>query len=383
MTSAVGHLFTTETGNEALFLATADIARLRETIGTIRSRPEVAGPAPDIAALEELGQELDDLEEAGRPSPAPLVTTPAARAWIELLHEQVRIIAELDGQKRLRLHLTCSACGNAVLVNPVDEQAKAARRTQERRDATTSLLAEDFADFDPDHPFLSAFASVMRHAGQGDSPAAAGARTCESCRGTDFESAVVVFCPGCRARRTETVVVACPDCGYDFRLLAPKTELWGAPDEARHAFNLALLSEGASSFESGLWRKQRAALTEALSGHEDLIALCRCGIPGEVGRYVALLFTSTQFVWARESLVSGTTSGGAPWREVVAVTNPHSSATGFTSGLALHLSGGTSMTFNDFRGVGVALGEHEISFDAEGVRRLAKDLQGKTAISAS
>jgi hypothetical protein len=77
----------------------------------------------------------------------------------------------------------------------------------------------------------------------------------------------------------------------------------------------------AERFENRLWPNQLQALVDGLTATEDLIGMCRCSIPGEVGRYVALLLTTERLAWNRETPMSGTAYGSASWSDISSITD--------------------------------------------------------------
>lgn len=188
----------------------------------------------------------------------------------------------------------------------------------------------------------------------------------------------MTFCPGCRALRDESILLTCPDCGFDFLGRLDENELWVPPGkaagEAALAGNVAALEEQAAGFENSLWPGQRQALLAALRQDERLCALCRCGLPGQVGRYVALLFTTQQLVWARESPVTAAESGAVPWSDVLAVESYNAAGPPNDRGIRLGLRAGTSLVFNDFRGQGRTFGTDPASFTVESIYAMAHAL---------
>src|SRR5687767_10739067 len=95
---------------------------------------------------------------------------------------------------------------------------------------------------------------------------------CDRCDGDRFDSEVITFCPGCRAIRAESILLSCPDCGFDFGTKAGPADVWTDLAEATAKLalsrNVAGLLEHVTEFENGLWAGQQTALIEAI-GPDD------------------------------------------------------------------------------------------------------------------
>ncbi|MCK2221259.1 hypothetical protein MF672_046775 [Actinomadura sp. ATCC 31491] len=384
MSVSPGCLFTRDDTGQALFLGPAEVTALQEAAQEILAEPSAAGQTPDAGALKELVRLLG----ATAPGEEPVRMPGEAAAWIELIHGQSLIREALREQGRLRVRHRCRVCDRTLLVDPDRES----RTNEEQSDAAqakqTSGLAKSAAGFDVEHPYRSIALLLLQlvedEAGKQDVKDKALSRVCAACDSADFETAgLTAFCPGCRAPRTETVLLTCPECGHDFRGAAAAAPVWRSPAEARRARAVALLAARAGEFEKGLRDTQRDALAGTLTGEEELVAMCRCALPGEFGRYVALLFTTTHLAWARESMMSATTSGLVRWADVTAVEDPAESAAEYESGLRLTVAQGAPLVLNDFRGKGVCFGDREAAFDGEGVRRLARLLRGEPPAPAA
>ncbi|MER7367747.1 hypothetical protein [Nonomuraea wenchangensis] len=365
----------TDTG-QSLFLDAGGVTALREAAQEILAAPTSAGEPPDPAALQELAGLLDGAEEC-------LAVPPDAGAWIGIIREREEIRRGLREQGRLRVRYRCRVCDLTLLVDPEREARKAAATDAATLSRQGGSVVRTAAAFDDDDPGQAVFLAIVQAFQEGLKEQEAKehglTRVCTACDSTDFETVgLTAFCPGCRAPRAENLLLTCPDCGYDFRSLAAEGSGWQSAAEARRARNVARLGAAAAEFEKGLRDSMRDALAGALTGDEELIALCRCARPGEFGRYVALLFTSARLAWVRESWVSDLTSGEVRWADVTAVENPGAeSKAEFESGLKLTTAHGDPEVFDDFRGKGVRLGELEVAFDGEGVRRLARLLRGE------
>lgn len=375
MTSSPGIVCVNADGARAVFIPADDLTTLREMAGEILDDPRCAGPVPPLTALDEL---RNAVERATATPTTPLSLSEPVGKWLELLHDQADIKVALHEEGRLRIRLRCTACGKERLINPTREAQRAAQRAKKRKARRLSSTVESVTGFDLSHPYLSMARIFLNRVGsqQPSDDDEEETWVCERCDGVDFEIAPVVFCPGCRELRDENVLVTCPACRFSFLGTVREQTPWTDLRTARRNLNAALLAAHKSAFENGLWAGQFQALVDSLSGDEQPIAMCRCARPGELGRYVALLFTTAGLTWARESAFSATTSGTVPWPDVTGIEDPDTTnnRVTFESGLKLVLKAGDPVVFNDFRGSGVRLADRECTFDAAGVRELARGL---------
>lgn len=371
-----GFMFTRADTGQALFLDTAAVAAVREAAQEILATPTSAGEPPDPAALQQLVGLLDGAKDG-------LAVPPEIGSWIGIIREREEIRRSLREQGRLRVRYRCRVCDLTLLVDPEREARKAAATDAATRSRQGGGVARTAAALDDDDPGQAVFLAVVQALQEGlkeqEAKQHGMTRVCTACDSTDFETVgLTAFCPDCRAPRAENLLLTCPDCGYDFRSLAPVNLGWQSATEARRERDVARLGAAAAAFEKGLRDTQRDALAATLTGEEELVAMCRCARPGEFGRYVALLFTSAHLAWVRENWVSETTSGQVRWADVTAVENPGAeSKAEFESGLKLTTANGDPEVFDDFRGKGVRFTDLDVTFDGEGVRRLARLLRGE------
>jgi hypothetical protein len=234
------------------------------------------------------------------------------------------------------------------------------------------------------HPFLAALNFFVSSSADGSTAPVSDQPICGRCEGDELDKGVVTFCPGCRAVRDESVLLTCPECNFDFRGRRSKgvkdseETFWLPPEKAIAdavlTRNVALLGERAPNFENSLWPGQLAALIAALRTDEQLLAMCRCGLPNQFGRYVALLFTSKQLVWTRQSPVSETTSGSVLWSAVLAVRKVQGGGSAYNAGIMLETAHHPPLVFNDFRGAGVSFSGTVKNFTVDALLAVVNDL---------
>lgn len=368
MTESEGVVLLSTTQERAVFLTGTDLTTLQETLAAIVDRPTVAGGPLDLAGLERLARAVDLAEEDS----APTGLSAAEEAGLELLKNQAAIRSGLP----LRIRRTCKECGHEHLVNPARQAQPAPAATGPNSGLDTfatsvNLLSEG-------HPFLATLALFSGSGTDGAAAAGSAGPVCGRCDGDKFGSHVVTICPGCRAIRDESVLLTCPECEFDFLSRRTDDEFWVPPEkaiaDAALARNVALLKEKAAGFENNLWPEQLQALLAALRPDERLFGMCRCGLPNQVGRYVALLLTSQQLVWTRQSPVASATGGNVPWSDVLAVHPYPGDGAAYNRGVQLETRTGPPLVLTNFRGIGVAFTSEPISFTVDAMHTIMNEL---------
>jgi hypothetical protein len=356
MTASGGVVLLSAAQDRGVFLTSADLANLRETLDDIIEKPTVAGGPLDLTGLERLARAVELAEE----DKAPITLQAIEESGLELVKEQAAIRANLP----LRIRRTCKECGHQQVINP-KRQAQQTQSSGPGSDTvatSVSLLTEG-------HPFL---ATLNLFTGSDSSAAGPEQPACTRCDGDDFGSDTVTICPGCRAFRDESVLLNCPECEFDFHTRAVNDPFWvprqRAVTDAALARNATLLKDKAAG---QFWDGQLQAMAAALRPDEKLLGLCRCGLPTEVGRYVALLFTSNQLIWARQSPMSNTTSGCVRWSDVVAVY-PFNSVS--DKGIQLDSRTGPALVFTNFKGTGITFNGESTNVTVDAIHTLVHTL---------
>lgn len=354
----------------AVFLTGADLTMLEETLDVILNRPTVAGEPPDLDGLERLARAV----ELAREDNAPTVLSAIEESGLELIKNQAAIRANLP----MRIRRTCRECGHEQIVNPA-RQARTAPQPQPQAggsNAGVDTVATSMSLLSEGHPFLATLNLFSGGSAAGTSEPQQ--PVCGRCDGEDFGSDVVTICPGCRAFRDESILLACPECAFDFLSRRADDEFWVPPSQAAAdaalAANVALLKETAAGFENNLWSGQLQALVATLRPDEQLFGMCRCGLPNQVGRYVALLLTSRQLAWARESPMSNATSGTVLWPDVLAIHPFPGTGAPNERGIHLEIRNSPPLVFNNFRGRGIRFGAEQTVFTADSVHAMVHQL---------
>jgi hypothetical protein len=369
MSEIVGAVYLTAARDRAVFLAGGDLDILRDLLDMLQARPTAAGPPLDVEAVARLSRAVDLDEDDDRLMPE-IVLSDGEQQCLELLCDQLVIREKLP----LRIRQACTACGDERITNPARQAEKpdAARLKVSGQSLLNSakLLSDG-------HPFLAAL-SFLVDLDSTDSPTPDQKSVCTRCDGDEFTTVPVTFCPGCRAVRDESVLIRCPECDFDFNSRGTADPLWTSLPVAVQQHNLArnqaTLRAWIGKFENGIWPGQSKALMDAVGPDDRLLAMCRCGLPGEVGRYVALLITTEQLVWAWKSPISDLKSGTAYWRDVRQVREQGNKNARPNWGVRIEVASGKPVVLTDFRGTGLSAGEPPLVFTADTILRLMTGL---------
>jgi hypothetical protein len=369
VTAATGVVLLNAVQDRAVFLTGADLATVRETLDVIVAQPTVAGGPLDAIGLERLARAVELAEEDN----APTVLSEVEEAGLELIKDQAAIRTNLP----LRIRRTCRECGHEQIVNPA-RQARTGPPPSNGSNPGIDTVATSMDLLTEGHPFLATLALFSGESTAGGTPATSETPVCGRCDGENFRSDVVTICPGCRAFRAESVLLTCPECAFDFSSRRADDEFWVPPQkaiaDAALARNVALLQEKAAGFENGLWDGQLQTLLAALRPDEQLFGICRCGLPNQVGRYVALLLTSQQLVWTRQSPMSKVAGGSVAWSDVLAVHAHYGGGSTTDRGVLIEIRNSPPLVFKDFRGSGVSLTAEPASFTVDAVHTIINQL---------
>lgn len=364
MVKAPGVVFVNEYTGKSVFLTAGTLSDLDALISSVADTLTVAGPSIDRATLDELGRHCGSLADVDEDT-APTRLSHDEGECLEILCAQAGIRAALAVRQRR----TCTVCGAEKIVDPARRKARATPEIKPDALVAGWQLSND------GHPLLAVLRVLGSAADSSRSIEAAAA--CERCDGADFTYSPVTFCPQCHSLRDELLLAYCPQCTHDFLPLAGH-EFWSSEYDAETTFKIsvkrAVFSERAKRFENGLWAGQKKWLMEHFTRDEKLLGMCRCGFSGQIGRYVALLFTTERISWARQSPMSSTSWVTWSWQSVDDVSKPSSTDSKYDNGLRVTLDNGDVYTFNDFRGSGVNLGDRDLEYDADSMRQLAERL---------
>jgi len=349
-----------------VFLTGGDLEILRSMLDVLQARPTVAGPPLDVESVRRLARAVDFDGDA--PS-SPIVLSEGEQRCLELMRDQAVIRDKLP----TRVRQTCKACGDERIINP----ARLARAADEAKaNASGKALLASAQLLGEGHPVLATL-NLLTGLGSGGGPEEK-PPICPRCEGDEYDHTPITFCPGCRAVRDESVLLRCPECEFEFLARRGDEPLWiSTPDAVAQydrARNQAALRRRAKDFENGLWPNQLQALVDAVDAGDRPLVMCRCGRPGEVGRYLALLLTTDHMVWAWESPLSGAKSGKLHWRDVRTIVELGTPANAQHRGFRLECTEGDPMAMVNFRGVGVGFDDPPAGSSVEDLLTLMASL---------
>lgn len=269
--------------------------------------PTVAGPPLDLAALGRLHEKLDAARTTSPAAGHPL--DPDEARCLELLYEQSALRAVLP----LRLHRTCTACGRQKIINPARPKATAAEKAGDVANAIVGFAK--LAD-DP----LGGFLEIMGAKGSKHTVAV----LCDYCEGFEFDFPAVTFCPACKALRTESVLVTCPDCQAEFGSAGGNggKPVWAKLADVRDVARLTELRrtvDAACARLAGVYAEQQKALLEGLAAADEPRCLFRSSRPGDPTRSTVLMATSRQLAFVKETMVGKASADQVAWADVAAI----------------------------------------------------------------
>jgi hypothetical protein len=305
VTDQLGAVFCVDP-DRALYVARTQIEAYAGLAEAFQRVPTVAGPPLDLVALQRLREVL--ALATGGPSPeGGHVLTPDEARILDLLYEQSALRARLP----LRLHRTCTACGRKKIINPARPKATTAEKAG---DVANAIVG--FANFAADP--LGGFLQIMGGMGSKHTTTV----LCDYCEGFEFDLPAVTFCPSCKALRTESVLVTCPDCQAAFT--APDAKPTWSPlasvrDVARLTELRLLVDAACAKLAGGVYAEQKQALLDSLVATDETRCLFRSSRPGDSTRSTVALATVRQLVFVKETIAGKATADEIAWADVTAV----------------------------------------------------------------
>jgi hypothetical protein len=199
-------------------------AQLMATVGT-----QVVDH-PGSAAAEQIAQVAALVTLLDQRLSTPTGRSRADGVRIDITEDQVRVVDFLREQARirelvpLRTRQVCRTCDTDKIVN--QDYKELVRRNQRIKVLSGSfggiigrgtispvvLVGKllQLKQLDPDY-------------------------VCPRCQSMEADSTMITFCPGCRGRRDEAILRACPCCSFDFRSMLSEESLWQPMDTATAA----------------------------------------------------------------------------------------------------------------------------------------------------
>lgn len=230
-----------------------------------------------------------------------------------------------------------------------------------------------------DHPWLA----MLRNYGAQKRSHPSNEITCRNCNEVEkLTIEYVTYCPNpkCKKLRTESVLLQCPNCSYDFRTYS-REQIWMPRIEALRQFNVyyktIAISEAVASLYGSQMPDHVGILASDISQDETLLGISRCSMVGDSGgnrrRDTVILFTSKKIVWVSQGIIQGImTAVGlaspegyfAEWNQVQDVSWPTDRA-----GVYLKLMNGSEIFFAYFSSTGVSMSRNDFLFTSTGIRQ--------------
>lgn len=359
MTSSFpGSVYMTPDQNSGIFLSPNDCGVLVNFIGQVINAPTIAGPTLNLAVLREL-QEI--LGESGIPASEgspPTVLPQELAVYLEILCAQVFIQATLS----IRIQFACKDCGLVW----IDDPGRLAQREADLRKAKLSIGIIDataIAGLIEGHHLLLAgirgYGAMSRNRPNSD-------LRCGRCKGDELDLKYVSFCPNCHKLRTETVLLECPDCAYDFRNRSCG-QFWATATETLSRFKVSYKQVTIDETVNSLYKHARPSqvndLVSEISPSERLLGICACRMIGNHRGDAIILFTSEKIVWTiRRSLYSERHS--VNWNQIQEISGPADRP----GNAWIKLTNGNTVAFSAFVGTGADMSASNLSFGSDKIR---------------
>jgi hypothetical protein len=174
---------------------------------------------------------------------------------------------------------------------------------------------------------------------------------CDECGGVEYDRFKVTFCPGCRKRREESLLIQCPYCEYDF-VASVREQIWTTSANALRAFNVSYKRSAVINAIHDLDGFATTRQVEYLLGHvtadTGLVDIARCRLIDNRRRDTLLLVTTDGVCWSSRKCLSFKKDGSLQWKQVASVSGKND--------YRLTMSGGATLTFSSFTSDGKALG---------------------------
>jgi hypothetical protein len=237
--------------------------------------------------------------------------------------------------------------GRQKIVNPARPKATA---TEKAGDVANAIVG--FANLAADA--LGGFLQIMGSKGSKHTTA----MLCDYCEGFEFDFPAVTFCPACKALRTESVLVTCPDCQADFSAADAKP-VWARLADVRDVARLNDLRQAidaACGRLAGVYAEQQQALLAGLTAADEPRCLFRSSRPGDPTRSTVLLATSRQLTFVKETIAGKATADQIAWVAVVAVRHFVPPKAGRLVTIQLETASGPPLVFSRIGEAGQNLG---------------------------
>ncbi len=370
MAGSLGIVFSVG-ADRATYLSRSQIAAYRDLAGAFQANPTVAGPPLDRDALGELTAVLAAALDASSTAEQPLSAAQARQ--LDLIHTQ----NALRGRLPLRIHRTCTACGTKKIINPARPNPPSGERSEGVASALVGLAS--MAD-DP----VGGFLELMKGVSAVRTTAPRDVAICDYCEGFDFDLPAVTFCPQCKALRTESVLLTCPDCHADFAG-ADDEPLWttlaAATASAGRTDVVSSVTAAAAKLGTAPYPEQLKALIRELTAQDRPHCLFRSSRPGDSTRSTVALATAQQLIFVKETMAGKPVADHVRWTDVLAVRQFLPARTGKDATIQLDRASAAPVVFSRIAEVGVNI-EGDGPLDPLAVGHVLSRLAGVTLLSA-
>jgi hypothetical protein len=311
----------------------------KDIIDKVLAGASIAGPQPDRDVLRNLskivGKPTAQQDENG---------PPIVLSHVEALHFEA-IMAQFYLRDYLpdRIKRVCPVDGTMAIEDPVylAQRAEHIQREYDRNIFINNMTARQ--RIDSGHPVEGLFRLFLAPQKPSLDP------VCPGCGSTEYDRFRVTFCPECKNRREEFLLVECPDCDHDF-VASVREHIWTTGAKALQAFNVSYkysaVINAVRDLDGYARDQQINHLLGQITADTGIFHVARCRLIDNRRRDTLLLLTTEGISWSSKRYGFFTEDGSLQWAQVASVSE--SSNGGDDFGLAL--PGGRTITFSSFTG---------------------------------
>jgi hypothetical protein len=357
-----GIVYVTPDAEYGIFLAPQDSAVLVSIIEEVENEPTIAGPELDPTVLRELRRVLGTAKGSVREDESPIALPRELATYLELILVHAAVKAQLAPKLRFK----CRDC----LTEFTEDPGHLARRQAEAEARERTAVANDIFRIRSQVNAHSRFGTTLATYVAMTRPRQEEALMCSNCHSRRFDWWLFTFCPGCGAHRTETVLLRCPDCSYDYRELL-KEPVFRPNAEVIDDFRIYWKQVAIINTVPLLWAwtgpGQIGDLMAEISPREKLLGVCKYSAVNGLKRHVIVLFTSEKVIWTVRRMGVWSDRNSRAWDQIQEISPNERSGE-----LRITLANGQVVHFNGLEGTGADMVVGNRPFGSEEIRRASR-----------
>jgi hypothetical protein len=322
-----------------------------------------AGSQLDREVLRRLagivGRPMTEMDENG---------PPAVLTHAEALHLEA-IVAQFYLRNKLpdRIKRSCQTCTFYAIEDPayLAQREEEMQRIYDRSKLLDYIAAQQLADSGHEaEAYMRLFSAA---------PKPSLVMPCTECGSIKYDYSRVTYCPECRQRREELLLVECP-CGYDF-IGSVREDIWTTVNLARQRYRTCyrqlVVLDAIYALDGWANTEQIVFLLDYIDVNTGIYGVARCSWVDYRKRNTLLLVTTEGIRWSSKRFLKFMTGRSVNWAEVSDAAAPNDAA----DSILVRLTDGSAVTFGSFIGdgrpLGIGVSTEVINFGARTIRRLA------------